>query len=112
LIKVIKKKEVRKQGKPSTARRPLQHDEYQNVLSYLRRHEDPIKHYTLPGFFVFQYNLIARMDDTSKFKMDDLTPCHDFDFALKGRLNWSKNVHEERDAPTFLIGYSIFFIAY
>jgi hypothetical protein len=103
LIKVVKKKEVRKQGKTSTARRPLEHDEYQNVLSYLRGHEDPIKRYTLPGFFVFQYNMIARMDDTSKFKMDNLTRCHDFDFALKGRLNWSKNVHEERDAPNQIL---------
>jgi hypothetical protein len=35
LIKAVKKKEVRKQGKASTARRPLQHDKYQKLLKYL-----------------------------------------------------------------------------
>jgi hypothetical protein len=99
LIKAVKKKEVRKQGKASSARRPLQHEEYQSMLDCLRAHDDPIKRYSLPAFFVFQYNLIARMDDTCKFKIENLTHCHDFDFVLKGRLNWSKNVHEERDAP-------------
>jgi hypothetical protein len=103
LIKAIKKKEVRKQGKASTARRPLQHDEFQSMLGYLRGHDNRMKRYALPGFFVFQYNLIARMDDTSKFRMENLTQCHDFDFVLKGRLNWSKNVHEERDAPNQIL---------
>jgi hypothetical protein len=103
LIKAIKKREVRKQGKASAARRPLEHDEFQNILLHLRGHADPIKRYALPGFFVFQYNLIARMDDTCKFKIENLTQCHDFDFALKGRLCWSKNVNEERDAPNQII---------
>jgi hypothetical protein len=68
------------------------------MLGYLSGHKDPIKRYALPVFLVFQYNLIARMDDTTKFRIENLTQCHDFDFILKGRLNWSKNVQEERDA--------------
>jgi hypothetical protein len=43
------------------------------------------------------------MDNTSKFKMDNLIHCHNFDFALKGRLNWSTNVHEEWDAPNQML---------
>ena len=43
LIKAVKKKEVRKQGRASTVRRPLQHDEFQSMLGYLRGHEDRIK---------------------------------------------------------------------
>jgi hypothetical protein len=39
------------------------------------------------------------MDDTSKSKMENLTPCHYFHFVFKCQLFWSKNVHGERDAP-------------
>jgi hypothetical protein len=105
LVKAVKKKEVCKPGNASSARpRPLQHDEFQDVLACLEGQNDPAKRFALPGFFVFQCNLIARMDDTSKFKSENLTHCHDFDIILKGRLNWSKNVHhEERDAPNQII---------
>jgi hypothetical protein len=103
LVKAVKKKEVRKLGKASSARRPLQHDEFQDVPAFPKGHDDPMKRFALPGFFIFRCNLIARIDDTSKFKFENLTHCHDFDSILKGRLNWSKNVHEERDAPNQII---------
>ena len=32
-------------------------------------------------------------------KMDNLQRSHQFSFLLQVRLNWSKNVQEERDAP-------------
>jgi hypothetical protein len=48
--------------------------------------------------------MIARIDDT-QFLMENLTAHPDFDFTLQSKLTWSKNVHEERDAPNqILIG--------
>jgi hypothetical protein len=45
------------------------------------------------------YHLIARIDDSTQVMMEHLRAHDNFDFALKCRLNWSKNVEEERDAP-------------
>ena len=49
--------------------------------------------------------MIGRIDETTQFQMENLTKSEDFDFTLRGNLNWSKNMHEERDAPNqILIG--------
>ena len=47
----------------------------------------------------FQFHLIARIDCTTQVKMENLQVHIDLDFCLKTKLNWSKNVNEERDAP-------------
>jgi hypothetical protein len=55
----------------------------------------------IPSLLMFQYNLIVRIDDTTQFQMENLTSNQDFDFTLRSKLNWSKNVHEEeRDAES------------
>ncbi len=103
LIKTVKKQEVRKQGKLSTARRAITHPKFLRMLDYLKEDEDAMRKYGLPSLFVFQYNLIARIDDTCQFLVSNLTASSDFDFVLRSRLNWSKNVHEERDAPNQIL---------
>ena len=47
----------------------------------------------------YQYHMIARIDDTCQIKMTNLKIHTNFNFALKVKLNWSKNVREHRDAP-------------
>jgi hypothetical protein len=48
--------------------------------------------------------MIGRLDDTAKFRQPDLQPYPKYrDYAIIGRLPWSKNVNEERDAPQQLI---------
>ena len=104
LIKAIKKMEVRKQGKTSTARRAITHFEFLRMLSFLKADgQDDMRRYGLPGLFVLQYNLIARIDDTCQFLISNLTESDDFDFVLRSKLNWSKNVNEERDAPNQIL---------
>jgi hypothetical protein len=67
--------------------------------------DDLICRYGIPSLFKFQYNLIARIDDSTQFILENLTASADFDFTLRSKLNWSKNVNEERDAPNqILIG--------
>ena len=104
LIKAIKKEEGRKQGKPSSARRALTHQEFIRIIEILKAEDQDDYHRCgLPGLLVTQYNLIARIDDTCQFLAENLTDTHEFDFALRSKLNWSKNVHEEREAPNQIL---------
>lgn len=99
MVKQCKKREVRKQGKASQARRELEGDEYCCAMNILKAFNDPFRKYTMPAINSFQYNMIARLDDCCKFMKEDLKGHKEFDFALSCRMCWSKNVHEERDAP-------------
>jgi hypothetical protein len=97
----VKKKEVRKQGVASKARRAVTHDEFRRMQSILREKDDVIRRYGMvisSLLLTFQFNLIAsRIDDsTTQFQMENLTSNQDFDFTLQSNfLNWSKNVREE-----------------
>ena len=105
LIKKVKKKEVRKEGVSSKARHAVTHVEFRRMQSILREKNDVLRRYGIPSLLTFQYNMIGRIDDCTQFQMENLTKSEDFDFTLRGKLNWSKNIHEERDAPNqILIG--------
>jgi hypothetical protein len=55
--------------------------------------------YGMPALINFQFHLIARIDNTTQLILDHIRVHDSFDNALKTRLNWSKNVRDERDAP-------------
>jgi hypothetical protein len=97
-IKKVKKEEVRKTGKKSSARRPLEHREFKQSLAILERDADPIKRFLAPCVNKVQYNLIARLDDAMELEMEDIKPNLQFPFSLLVQMCWSKNVNEERDA--------------
>jgi hypothetical protein len=100
LIKRVKKKEVRRQGAPSQARWSTQREEYESMQAILRDEgQNIMSKYGIPAMNNFQFHMIARIDDTTQFKVENLQSHQQFDFCLKAKLNWSKNVHEERDAP-------------
>jgi hypothetical protein len=73
----------------------------QNILMVVE--DDVIHRYGIPSLFKFQYNLIARIDGSTQFLMENLTSNPDFDFTLRSKLNWSKNVNEERDVPNQIL---------
>jgi len=99
LIKKVKKQEVRKQGKDSQARRAMQLPEFRELITRLRGRDGHMQRYTAAAYFIFQFNLIARLDDVMHFRYQDLTPSLEHPFAIKSKMCWSKNVLEERDAP-------------
>ena len=111
LIKRVKKKEARKQGADSQTRRPMLGLEFvvmhnllnQNVLSAGRRsegaHDVFWKRYGISAMVNFQFHLIARVDDSTQLVLEHIRVHDSFPNALKTRLNWSKNVDDERDAP-------------
>jgi hypothetical protein len=106
LIKRVKKKETRHQGVPSQARRPLKESEYRSAIILARASNDHLVRYGLPALMALQLALIARVDDATQWKKDHFKAHSSFPtFAAQARLNWSKNVNEERDAPwQILIG--------
>ena len=103
LINKVKKMEVRKQGKDSQARRPLTIDEFKYTVRKLKDGDDDVWRYALPALCSFQFHLIARIDDTCQFMMNELVVHDLFPFALRGRMRWSKNVLEERHCPSQII---------
>ena len=73
--------------------------EYRAVLRILESYADDDRKYAVPATLKFQYNMIARIDDTANFECNDLMENAEFPFALLCKMCWSKNVLEERDAP-------------
>lgn len=105
LIKVVKKAEVRKLGVPSQARRALTTEEFRQIIRRIRQPgEDRLANkYSLAAYFIFQCHMIARVDDVMHFKHVDLTPHLEFDFALKSKMCWSKNLLDERSTTDQII---------
>ena len=99
LIKKVKKVEVRKQGKPSSARCPLEKLEYRAIHRILEQKHDFQRKIRYPTFVKYQFNLIKHSDDTANFETDNLKENREFNFMLLAKMCWSKNVMEERDAP-------------
>ena len=56
LIKRVKKEEVRKRGKATVARRPLELDEFGKLIDMLRAEKDPLKTY---GYICFVYSPVS-----------------------------------------------------
>jgi hypothetical protein len=101
MIKQVKKKfEVRGEGSASNAKRPLKQNEFRKTLTLFRTPGNDWNHiYRYPMMALWQYHLIGRIDDVVHFKVNDPRGHGDYDFALKTRVRWSKNVMEERQCP-------------
>jgi hypothetical protein len=102
LIKYLKRKEVRKTGQQSCAKRALEESEFRKALTILSSKNSFHLRYRIATMMKFQYHLITRSDDLGHFKIKDLH-CHSdprfCSFALQMKVFWSKNVLEERDCP-------------
>ena len=51
--------------------------------------------------------MIARVDDLMQLKMEKLRKSNAFLLSIQARLNWLKNMGEERDAPWQLMMHSM-----
>jgi hypothetical protein len=105
-VKRIKKLEARKQGADSKSRRPMLETEFRRLHEIFKsstqcNHNSStaqVWKYGMPALINFQFHLIARIDNTTQLILDHIRVHDSFDNALKTRLNWSKNVRDERDA--------------
>ena len=79
LIKLVKKKEVRHQGKKSQAWSPLTENEYESLVGLLKSHPDLLKQFFGAGIIKYQYIMGAHINDSLKA----------LDCNLKGNTNTS-----------------------
>jgi len=103
LIKAVIRKETRQLGKKSQARRPFEKEEFIQVVSVCSQFRDTHIKYGIPALFKFAFHLIARLDDSCEFKKSNLKASSRYPDTLVARLRWSKNVHDERDAPEQIV---------
>ena len=99
IIKEVRKFEVRGEGCPSSAKRPLRENEFIKSLQLLRAQPGFDCKYKCPTLQLWQHTLIGRLDDCAHFEVNDPRGHSQFEFALKTRVRWSKNVMEERRCP-------------
>ena len=78
LIKRVKKKEVRKQGADSMARRALTEKEYRMLQRIFKTENPPTRplgmiwEFGMPALLNYQFHLIARIDDTTQVTIDNI----------------------------------------
>ena len=99
LIKLLKKLEVRGKGAPTHACRAITDSEFRKIHEIMKSDESSRIKYGFSAALNFQFHFIARIDDTTQQFSANIQPHNQFDFLLKAKLNWSKNVTEEREAP-------------
>jgi hypothetical protein len=97
IIQRVKKYEVRHQGAESNAVRAIEFVELLSLLEIFR--EDTTKGPMLCCVIALQWQLIARIDDMMKLNFNNLSNNVQYNFTILGKLRWSKNISEERDAP-------------
>ena len=102
LLNLIRKKEVRGQGKESQARGPFVEAEYEQAISMFESIDDVEQRLFTASIFRYQYTMGGRIDDCSKFQSSNLQKNSDPDHenvSLITKLPWSKNVMTEKQAP-------------
>ena len=92
-----------KQGRKSKADRAVEPSEFEQVISLLEGTQDYDKRYRFPTMIKTQFHFIARGDDISHMKKENVEACAEHPWTLTAKLRWSKNVTEERDCPKQII---------
>jgi len=96
-IQEVKKHQVRKQGRASRVKRDLSLPEFKKAIELLEA--GSCRNIRWTCCLRLQFNLIGRGDDVHEMETKNLRRHPQFDFALQTKLNWSKNVKDERDCP-------------
>ena len=107
LIDLVKLCEVRGEGADSKTKRALTIVEFFKELEMLRNHGKETEDFKFcvkyPAMTLWQYHLIGRVDDVCHFGMSNLKGHEIFPFALKTKVQWSKNVRDEQKCPDQII---------
>eukprot|EP00980_Cylindrotheca_fusiformis_P006798 scaffold1423_cov74-Cylindrotheca_fusiformis.AAC.1 len=108
LIEYVKRKEVRSQGIASQARRSITDGEYRRIMTILKAEgTNAVQKYGIPAMMNYMFHMIGRINCSTQARLENLKIHDNFNFALKTKLAWSKNVREERDAPWQIVMPSI-----
>jgi hypothetical protein len=99
LIKRVKKMETQGRGKESKADSPWEGGEYSCVVEMQTQFEGQKKRLVYPAITTYQCSMIGRIDDTTKWKTENIQIHPESEDAFMSRLPWSKNVSDSRQAP-------------
>jgi hypothetical protein len=100
-INDVKKFEVRRQGTPTQVRRPIEYEEFLNVLDIVRdpkEEEDDLKRFRLASVLTLQWHFIGRINSKMKLKVDRVGANHNHPGTGSSKIEWSKSITEEREA--------------
>ena len=101
VITKCKKHEVRQEGVSSKARRALEWEEFRSLLMLARHlYADIDLWFFLTAVLCLQWQIIGRIDDVMKLAKSTLLFNSREPSTLNIKMNWSKNIREERDCPT------------
>ena len=104
VIAKVKKFEVRQEGIPSQARRPLEWEEFYLLLVLIRHlFADSDVWFFLTAVFCLQWQIIGRIDDVMKLAKGSLLFNPREPYTLNIKMTWSKNIQEKREAPTQIL---------
>ena len=81
----------------------MQISEFCTFIDLCRKSDNHFIKCNAAAYFIFQFHMIAYLDDGFCFQNADLTPNLEFPFALRSKMSWSKNVLEERHVPDQII---------
>jgi hypothetical protein len=99
LIAVMRRAEVQGQGAAPQSRRDLTMQEFRKAIALSRAKGDFDHVCKYPTMLAWQFTLVGRGDDICHLKILDLHPHPIYDFAMKTKVTWSKNVVDERGCP-------------
>ena len=87
LIKRINIAEVRREGKDSAARRPMELMEFAEIIKRCRMMpHNHIAYYTGAAHFLFQFHMMDRLDDVGNCNSEDNMVNLEYPYTLKSKL--------------------------
>ena len=63
--------------------------------------------HTGAAYFMFQFHIMARLDDVGNFKCEDIIVNLEYPYKVNSKMRWSKNVLNERKSPVQIISESM-----
>ena len=91
------------EGTPTKAKQVFTAAEFSKQLEMMLHHGHEKNNFNHRVNYIamclWQYHLIGRSDDTAHFAMSNPKGHEGFDFALKTKVQWSKNVCDEQRCP-------------
>ena len=100
----MRKAECQGEGAEPQAHRELTIHEFRKLIELLRARGDFVCMWKIPTQLPCQFSLVARGDDVLHLQILHLMPHEDYNFAMKMKVTWSKNVCDEHAcAPQILL---------
>ena len=99
MIARIRKFQTRNQGKKSRVKRDMTMNEFRIAIETLEAEPNNWSNMKWASALCMQFQMIRRGDCVHHIQRMNFSQHPQFDFALHTKLNWSKNVRDERNCP-------------